>query len=117
MSKSILRHIHITDWQVRSPEALPFAPQTPGNREAPACWVVGDLPDWIGDLCLVLHVTDYHHISGPDELPAVIAEHDWLLWCGEPTTPENYPHARQLSLNTSVSAKQQLWHQICQYEY
>ena len=117
MSKSILRHMHITDWQLRRPEALPYAPQGQGNRGAPVCWVIGDVPAWIDDLCRVLHVTDVHQVSGPDELPPVLAEQDWLLWGTGQSIPEDYPHARQLSFSSASSAKQQLWHQICQHDY
>lgn len=117
MSKSILRHMHITDWQLHRPEALPYAPQTSADREAPVCWVVGDVPGWIDDLCRVLHVTDYRQVSGLDQLPSVFAKQDWLLWNSGQPIPENYPHVRQLSFTSASSAKQQLWHQICQHEY
>jgi len=116
VSKSILRHMHITDWQLRCPEVLPHAPSALRSKAGPVCWVVGDLPGWIGDLCLVLHLADYQHVLQPADLPVSLDEGDWILWSGESVTPENYPHVHQLSLSSSASAKQQLWHQICQYE-
>jgi DNA polymerase III psi subunit len=111
--KSLLRHLKITDWQLRHPEQLPYAPSA--DHGLPVCWVVGSLPDWIADLCLILRVARYQHLLEAAKLPAHLAEHDWILWVGH--SPATYPHARQLSLLSSSSAKQQLWHQICQYEY
>ena len=117
MPKSILRHLHITDWQLRHPEQLPYAPQPMSSQAQPVCWVVGALPEWIADLCLVLPVATYQHLAQADDLPAKLAAHDWVLWSGDNIIPAHFSHHYQLSFTSAASAKQQLWHQICQYEY
>lgn len=117
MPKSILHHLHITDWQLRHPEQLPYAPQPMSSQAQPVCWVVGALPEWIADLCLVLPVATYQHLAQADDLPAQLAAHDWVLWSGDNIIPAHFSHPYQLSFTSAASAKQQLWHQICQYEY
>ena len=117
MPKSILHHLHITDWQLRHPEQLPYAPQPKASQAQPVCWVVGELPEWIADLCLVLPVATYQHLAQVDDLPAHLAEHDWVLWSGDHIIPAHFSHPYQLSFTSVASAKQQLWHQICQYEH
>ena len=117
MSKqSILRHMQLTDWQLKHPDRLPFAPVQGNVLPAPVCWVVGDLPRWIADLCLVLQVSDYRHVASSTELPAPLPAEDWVLWSDLDSRQENYPHQYQLSVDSSPTAKQHLWHQICQYE-
>ena len=116
MPKSILRHLHITDWQLRHPEQLPYAPPKVSQAQ-PVCWVVGPLPEWITDLCLVLPVATYQHVAHASDLPAPLAVHDWVLWNGDDIIPAHFAHPHQLSFTSAASAKQQLWHQICQYEH
>lgn len=117
MPKSILHHLRITDWQLRHPEQLPYAPQSLLSQGQPVCWVVGDLPAWIADLCLVLPVENYQHVAQPADLPQQLAVHDWVLWCGNLIIPTHFSHPYQLSFTSAAVAKQQLWQQICQYEY
>lgn len=117
MPTSMLRHLHITDWQLCHPEQLPYAPSPVVEQEAPRCWVVGSLPAWIADLCRVLPVAHYQHLPQAADLPAQLAAHDWILWSGDNIMPAHHPHAYQLSFTSAASAKQQLWHQLCQYEY
>jgi DNA polymerase III psi subunit len=111
--KSLLRHLKLTDWQLCHPDQLPYVPNA--AQGLPVCWVVGSLPDWIADLCLILRVARHQHLPEVAALPEQIPEHDWILWVGN--NSQSYPHERQLSLSALSSAKQQLWHQICQYEY
>lgn len=117
MPKSILHHLRITDWQLRRPEQLPYAPQPMQSQAQPICWIVGDLPAWITDLCLVLPVVNYQHVVQAADLPMQLAEHDWVLWSGECAMPPHSSHSHQLSFTSAADAKHQLWQQICQYEY
>lgn|GEM_PF-5829256 len=118
MVTSILRHMHITDWALRSPDRLPYALTPEKNTVTPRCWVVGELPLWMEDLCQVLQLTEYRQVALSDELPESVAAHDWILWCDASPAPSYASHPRQLVFNaSSVDAKQQLWHQLCQHEY
>ena len=114
--KSILRHMQLINWQLKYPARLPFAPVKSASQSVPVCWVVGALPCWISDLCLVLHLAEYRHVASQTELPAILPAEDWVLWSGELHQPENYLHQHQLSVDSSPAAKRQLWNQICQYE-
>lgn len=64
--------MQLINWQLKYPERLPFAPVKSARQSVPVCWVVGALPCWISDLCLVLHLAEYRHVASQTELPAIL---------------------------------------------